>query len=62
MRKKTTGQVALFGFVGSTQVRPLLYVLNLNRKNAYFAGSDEGGPIGGALLHFLSCKLNSVNP
>jgi len=35
----------------------------LNRKNALFAGSDEGGANGAITASLIeTCKLNGVNP
>jgi len=37
--------------------------LALNRKNALFAGSDEGGDNWAAIATLIECcKLNGVNP
>ena len=37
--------------------------MTLNRKNALFAGSDEGGVHWGVLASLVeTCKLNGINP
>jgi len=40
-----------------------IYTLALNRKNALFAGSDEGGDNWAVIATLIECcKLNAINP
>ena len=53
------GRVVLDSNVVERSIRPLA----LNRKNALFAGSDEGGDNWAVIATLIeNCKLSSINP
>ena len=53
------GRIDLDSNTVERSIRPLA----LNRKNALFAGSDEGGDNWGVIATLIECcKLNRVNP
>ena len=53
------GRIDLDSNTVERSIRPLA----LNRKNALFAGSDEGGDNWAVIATFIECcKLNTVNP
>lgn len=53
------GRVDIDSNVVERSIRPLA----LNRKNALFAGSDEGGDNWAVIATLIECcKLNAINP
>ena len=53
------GRIELDSNTVERSIRPLA----LNRKNALFAGSDEGGDNWAVIATLIeSCKLNGINP
>lgn len=53
------GRIEIDGNTVERSIRPIA----LNRKNALFAGSDEGGASWAIIASLIeTCKLNSVNP
>ena len=49
--------------IDNNRVENLIRLITLNRKNAIFAGHDEGGIAGGRIESLTeTCKINSIEP
>lgn len=58
-----SGYNALAREIDSNVVERAIPPIALNRKNALFAGSDEGGAAWGVVASLIeTCKLNGVEP
>uniref|UniRef100_UPI0022402B2F IS66 family transposase n=1 Tax=Paracoccus beibuensis TaxID=547602 RepID=UPI0022402B2F len=49
--------------IGSNSVENRIRLITLNRKNALFAGHDEGGVAWGRIASLIeTCKINGIEP